>query len=132
LDVVSEYGAVLEKAQMNWTGLHDVSVLPFDKARIKAAILDVANDFRDYPEQIESLGAGFVMLGSFQSLNSTIMTWPKSKEVEVMEDDDLIKHAKKLFERNEDLSDAAIAADESSELLAEWKAHLKMLGIDNA
>ena len=43
------------------------------------------------------------------------------------------QHIKDMLERKDsDLTDTKAASAESSQLLAEWKAHLTMLGIGNA
>ena len=39
LDIVSEYGSVLETAQRGWSGLFDMTDLPFEKTRIKKRMI---------------------------------------------------------------------------------------------
>ena len=133
LDIVAEYGSVLEKSQMDWTGVHDVSNLPFDKDRIKAAIFDAAAEFRDVPKQIEALGAGLMILGRFQPLSNGLMQMPKPEEVEAMDEEEFKDHIQTMVARKDgDMSASKAAAAESAAIMAEWKAHLKSLGIPNA
>ena len=132
LDIVSEYGAALETAQMGWTGTRDLKDLPYEKARIKRAIFDAAIEFRDFPEQLEMLGAGLAMLGTFQSSSSGVFKQPSFNEIKKMSKDDLRNHAQLMSERTGDLPAAKAGLDETANDLAEWKIHLKSLGVSDA
>ena len=133
LDIVTAYGSALENVKPGWTRVRDISDLPFDKARIKEAILEAAAEFRNVPEQIEVLGAGFVMLGGFQPLSNAPMQMPKHQELAAMDEEEFKQHIGNMAGRKDgDLSDSRAATAESAELLTEWKAHLNSLGITNA
>jgi hypothetical protein len=133
LDIVTAYGSALENAPLGWTGVRDIADLPFEKARIKEALLEAAKEFRDYPEQIEVLGAGFVMLGGFQPLSNDLMQMPNPEDIEAMNEEQFKQHIQGMVGRKDgDMSDSRTATAESAELLAEWTAHLNSLGIANA
>jgi hypothetical protein len=101
LDIVAAYGSSLEEAQLNSAGVRDITDLPFEKARIKEAILNAAKDFKDLPEQIEFLGAGFIMLGRFQPLSNSSMQMPRVEELEAMDEEEFKQHIGTMVARKD-------------------------------
>ena len=81
IDVVHAYGAVLEDEPFGAGGTISDSTLPFDKALIKAALVDVATTDGVPAEQIAMLEHGFLQLASFrQNGGVKSLIWGSSQE----------------------------------------------------
>jgi hypothetical protein len=134
MDIVSEYGAVIEQTHGRLNGIVSAEILPYSKQQIKAALIQAAYLLKDDPKQLEVLRSGYVALADFQP-NAPL---PKKKSPS-LEEGMAMNEAEFLAFMNEqkvqrpvDLNEGKKALAEAKQLLSEWQRYMASLGVSNA
>ena len=134
MEIVSEYGAVVDQTHGQLNGIVSTDVLPYSKQQIKAALIQAAYLLKDDPKQLEALGSGYVALADFQP-NAPL---PKKKpptleEGMAMSEAEFLAFMKEQeVRRPVDLKEAKKALAEAKQLLGEWQRYMTSLGVANA